>query len=48
MSEQDQAIKALKIIHTWATVANKHSDFERKRTLEQIAELAIKTIKESE
>ena len=44
---KDSAIQALKIISTWAICANKYSDFERKKTLEQIYELAIKTIKES-
>ena len=45
--KKDSAIQALKIISTWAICANKYSDFERKKTLEQIYELAIKTVKES-
>lgn len=45
---KDSEIQALKIISTWAICANKYSDdFDRKKTLEQIYALAIKTIKES-
>jgi len=46
-NKKNSAIQALKIISTWAICANKYSDFERKKTLEQIYELAIKTVKES-